>query len=99
MQLTLRIFGFVASLLLTLAAYFLITRPEFFSLGATRAVFIIFILAIIQSIIQLTCFINIWREKGPLWNLAVFVSTLAIILIIIVFSIWIIDDLTYNMMP
>lgn len=99
MQLTLRTIGFVGSLLLTLAAYFLILNPAFFNVASQTATLIILGLALVQSIVQLICFINLWREKGPLWNLAVFFSTAVIIFIIIFFSIWIMNHLNDNMMP
>lgn len=98
MQLTLRFMGFFASLALTLAAYFLIISPEWFDIGNKMAVITIFILAGLQAIVQLTCFIDIWQEKGPLWNLYVFISTLSIIFIVIFFSIWIMSHLNHNMM-
>ena len=97
--LKLRIFGFVASLILTLVAYVLIVHPDSFRLNAETAIQFIFILALMQSLIQLFCFIDIWREKGPLWNLGVFVSTISVIVIIIAFSIWVMHHLDYNMMP
>lgn len=99
MQLTLRIMGFLASFLLTLAAYFVILNPAEFNLGSRGATLAIFMLAAVQSLVQLICFINLWREKGPLWNLYVFLSTVSVIFVVIFFSIWIMDHLNYNMMP
>lgn len=98
MQLLLRFTGLFASFALTLAAYFLIIHPEWFDIGNRTATIAIFILAGIQSIVQLICFIDIWREKGPLWNFYVFVSTVSIIFIVIFFSIWIMSHLNENMM-
>lgn len=92
-----RITGFTLSLLLTLIAYFIIIQPEFFHLDIRGAVAVIFALALIQSLVQLIFFINLWKEKGPLWNLGVFVSTATIIFIIIFFSVWIMNHLNYNM--
>lgn len=97
--LTLRIIGFVLCLILTLATYFIITQPEYFDLKAKMAIVVILTLAVIQSMVQLIFFLNIWREKGAYWNLGVFISTVSIILVIVVFSIWIMDTLNYNMMP
>lgn len=92
-----RITGFIASLVLTFAAYFVILNPQFFNLEVKSAVVTIFILALTQSLVQLIFFINVWKEEGPLWNLTVFASTVSIIFIIIFFSIWIINHLNYNM--
>jgi cytochrome o ubiquinol oxidase subunit IV len=99
MQLTLRLTGFFASLGLTLLAYFVIIQPGWFNIGNQTATIAIFILAFLQSIVQLLCFIDIWWEKGPLWNFYVFVSTVSIIFIVIFFSIWIMSHLNHNMMP
>ena len=96
-ELTLRVSGFIASLALTLLAYFIIVNPEFFNFDIKIAIYIIFTLALIQALVQLIFFINVWYEKGPLWNLGIFISTASIIFIIIYFSIWIINHLNYNM--
>jgi len=98
-ELSFRATGFITSLILTIAAYFIILNPEFFNFNISRAVIIIFLLALIQSIVQLIFFINVWKEKGPLWNLGIFISTVSIIFIVIFFSIWIMNHLNYNMMP
>lgn len=96
-EITQRISGFIASLALTLAAYFIIIEPASFHLSNKAAVLAILILALIQSIVQLIFFINVWKEKGSFWNLGVFISTVSIIFIVIFFSIWIINHLNYNM--
>jgi len=95
--LTSRFTGYFLSLLLTLAAYFIIVSPSYFNFDVKTAVITIFTLALLQSLVQLIFFIHVWKEKGPLWNLWVFISTVSIIFIIIFFSIWIIQHLNYNM--
>jgi cytochrome o ubiquinol oxidase subunit IV len=92
-----RFTGFIASLILTLIAYSIIVSPEFFNFNIRTAVIVIFVLALVQSLVQLIFFINVWKEEGPLWNLGIFISTVSIIFIIIFFSIWIINHLNYNM--
>lgn len=96
-DLTLRITGFLVSLALTLIAYLIITEPQFFQLSNDTVIATIFTLALIQAVIQLMFFINVWKEEGPLWNLAVFISTVSIMFIVIFFSIWIMNHLNYNM--
>jgi len=96
-KLSMRLTGFIASLLLTLAGYFIIVSPEFFNFDTKTAAIVIFILALVQALVQLIFFINVWKEEGTIWNLGVFISTVSIIFIIIFFSIWIIDHLNYNM--
>lgn len=93
-----RLFGFAASLILTLAAFAMIVRPDFFHLELKSTICIIFVFALFQSLIQSICFLNLWNEKRPRWNLVVFASTIFIIIIIIAGSIWIMNHLNYNMM-
>lgn len=96
-ELVQRITGYVASLGLTLLAYFIIISPEYFNFDVRSAVIVIFSLALVQCLVQLIFFINLWKEKGPLWNLSIFISTVSIIFVVIFFSIWIINHLNYNM--
>jgi len=93
-----RLIGFAASLLLTLAAFFIIIHPEFFHWGMQGTILAILTLAVLQFAVQSICFINLWSEKGPRWNLIVFISTISIILVIIIGSLWIMNHLNGNMM-
>lgn len=96
-ELTSRVTGYIFSLLLTIAAYFIITEPSFFALSNKTAIILIFCLALVQSIVQLIFFIHVWKEKGAIWNLGIFISTVGILFIVIFFSIWIMNHLNYNM--
>lgn len=96
-ELSLRVSGFISSIILTLLAYFIILNPDFFYFSVREAVIVIFALAVIQSLVQLIFFIDVWHEKKTFWNLTIFVSTVSIIFIVIFFSIWIINHLNYNM--
>lgn len=98
-SLTARVVGYLSSLILTLIALWMIASPSFFHLNTKMAASTIFYLALLQAVVQSIFFLNIFSEKGPRWNLVVFASTLSIILIIIVFSVWIMNHLNYNMMP
>lgn len=98
-ELAVRVTGFVGCIALTLLAYFVILDPDFFHLRTTPAMTTILILAVLQFMVQFVFFLNLWREKGPPWNLGVFVSTVSILFIIIFFSIWIMRHLEYVMMP
>ena len=95
----LRLVGFVASLILSIAAYLLIVNPEMFDLGVKNALLVIYALAFLQALVQLIFFINVWHEKGIPWNFIIFISTVGMIFIIVAFSIWIMGHLNYNMMP
>ena len=90
-----RIIGYVLSLLLTAMAVLIAAYPESFPIAA---IWSLFALAIAQFAVQSTCFLHVFSEKGPRWNLVVFISTLSIVLLIIVFTIWVMHHLDYNMM-
>lgn len=96
-ELSLRISGYISSLILTVLAYFIILHSEFFYFTNRESIIIIFVLAIVQSLVQLIFFIDVWKEKKTFWNLSIFVSTVTIIFIVIYFSIWIMNHLNYNM--
>lgn len=96
-SLTARVLGFVSSLVLTLTAFFLIKWPGFFHLDNKLAIIAILILAVLQSMAQSIFFLNVLSEKGPRWNLAIFASTISIVIIVIVGSIWIMNHLNANM--
>ncbi len=90
------IIGFIASLVLTLVAYFLVAGHRFEGGVLLSA---ILGLAIIQLLVQLICFLHIGHETGPRWNLAALISTLSVIGIVVVGSLWIMAHLNYNMTP
>ncbi len=90
--------GFISSVILTLAAFFVVLRPGLFHVSSGGVVVIILALAVIQALVQLFFFLHLGEEKGPRWNLVVLLSTFALILILVVGSIWIMGNLNYNMM-
>jgi cytochrome o ubiquinol oxidase operon protein cyoD len=89
------IFGFGASLALTMAAYLIAVTD-----GATRkwAIASIGALAAVQCVIQLVWFLHLGREFRPRWKLMVFSFMVSIILIVIIGSVWIMHSLNYRMM-
>ncbi len=97
--LTLRVIGYVASLLLTLASFWVVAYPEALHLQTQTTILFILIFAGLQAFVQSVCFLHILNEKKPRWNLFIFASTISIIVIIVSFSIWVMNHLNYNMMP
>jgi heme/copper-type cytochrome/quinol oxidase subunit 4 len=96
--LKLRIIGFAASLIFTLAAYFITVSPNLLNLDLKYSIPVILTLALFQATAQFIFFLDVWREKGTFWNLFIFISTILIIFIIVFFSIWIMDHLN-TMIP
>lgn len=92
-----RVIGFAASLILTATAFLIFFRPDFFHLSLKMSITIVLILAVLQCTAQSIFFLNVLDDKRPYWNLVVFASTISVIVIIVVFSIWIMNHLDYNM--
>jgi len=92
------IIGFALSIVLTLAAFFVVLRPGFFHMGTSAIIGTILVLAVAQLLVQVLFFLHLGKEEGPRWKLWAFVSTIGIVLIVIVGAIWIMGHLNYNMM-
>src|SRR5690348_4750305 len=88
--------GFILSLIFTLAAYLAVVAHLF---SGWNLVIFILILAIIQLIIQMIFFLYLAQESGQHLKLGVFISTIGLVLIVVVGSIWIMNHLNYNMSP
>lgn len=88
--------GFIGSLILTLSAYYLVTAQIF--TGMTVAVIII-AMALVQCAVQLIFFLHLGQEGRPRWRLVTMLSMLAIFIVIIFGSIWVMYDLNGRMMP
>lgn len=88
--------GFVLSVILTLAAYYFVVNDSF----AYRGLIAIIVgLAVAQLMVQLFFFLHLGKESKPRWNLIVFMFMLLVVAIVVIGSIWIMDNLDYNMMP
>jgi cytochrome o ubiquinol oxidase operon protein cyoD len=89
------IIGFVLSLGLTLTAYALAVGNILEDWGL---LYILAALAIVQAIVQLLFFLHLRDESEPRWKLLVFDFMLVIVTILVFGSIWIMNNLHYNMM-
>jgi cytochrome o ubiquinol oxidase operon protein cyoD len=81
--------GFAFSVLLTLFSFWL--APHF---GALAVVSIV-LAALVQLFVQLTFFLHMGRERGPQWNLGIFMFALTIIGILIGGTLWIMSNLSH----
>ncbi len=87
--------GFSLSVLMTLLAYLLVVNhvwPMF------TLVMVIAVLAILQLAVQLIFFLHLGDEKGVRWKLVTLVFAIIIVGILVVGSIWIMNNLNYTMM-
>lgn len=89
--------GFVLSVGLTLAAYFLVKQFAV-SLPDSFLIIAVLVLAIIQLIVQLQFFIHLGHDSKPYWNKLMFALMLLFVLIVGIGSIWIMNNLHYNVM-
>ncbi len=87
------VIGFVLSVVTTLVAYFLVVTG---SLPAWSAVYVVMAIAVVQLIVQVMYFLHIGR--GSKWKLRTFIFTLIVVIIIVAGSVWIMENLNYNMM-
>ncbi len=94
--------GFAISLLCTFIAYWIVQQYVTGAQGAFAYHVIIPMLAILavsQFVVQLVYFLHLGVESKPRWKQLVFWFMIIIVLIIVVGSIWIMNNLNYNMMP
>lgn len=89
------IVGFIISLGLTVLAYWLVTNGI---LPKTALIATIVTLAVAQLAVQLIFFLHIGEEKGARWKLVTFAFALIVVVIVVGGSIWIMNNLNYNMM-
>lgn len=87
--------GFIASLVLTVLAYFAVEGAWFSGLAL---LVVLCVLALIQMVVQLVYFLHLGEEVRPRYRLASFLFMSGILLIVVVGSLWIMHHLNYNMM-
>ncbi len=90
------ILGVVCSLVLTLVAYFVVVNG-----GYSRSVILGAILGfgLLQVLLQLIFFLHVGMEPRPYWNLMMFLFMALIAFVIVGGSMWIMNNLDYNVMP
>jgi len=85
--------GFVLSVVATLMAYLIVVNHVW---PMATLIYIILAIAVTQLIIQVVFFLHIGR--GSHWRFVTFIFAILIVLIIVVGTIWIMNNLNYNMM-
>ena len=87
------IVGFVLSVITTLVAYFFVVNGTF---PAAVLLYVVAGLAVIQLVVQVVFFLHIGR--GSHWKLITFLFTAVFVVIVVVGTIWVMNNLNYNMM-
>lgn len=90
------IIGFIFSLLLTSLSFFIVVQRPF---SENMLIYTVMGLALLQAIIQLLFFLHIGKEKRPRLELISLLFTTLILLIVVIGSIWVMNDLNMRMMP
>ncbi|HWT39836.1 MAG TPA: cytochrome o ubiquinol oxidase subunit IV [Dongiaceae bacterium] len=85
--------GFVLSIIATVVAYLFVTHHLW---PKETLIYVVLSIAVIQLVVQMVFFLHIGR--GSHWKLITFSFTVLVVLIVVVGSIWIMDNLNYNMM-
>ena len=85
--------AFVLSLVLTLGAFYVIASQL---LTGWSAIVVIVLAAIVQFVVQVTFFLHLGREAHPRWNVITLGFMLAVLLIVVFGSLWIMANLDYH---
>lgn len=86
--------GFVLSIILTLIPYFIVVNQ---TLGSRSLILAVVLFAIAQLLVQVIFFLHLSKKSRPLWNMIVFIYTVFVVSFFSIGSIWIMNNLDYNM--
>ncbi|CAH2810946.1 MAG: Cytochrome O ubiquinol oxidase subunit IV (EC [uncultured Caballeronia sp.] len=88
--------GFVLSVILTAASFLIIMEH---ALPASTAIFVIATLVLVQVVVHLVCFLHMNASSQQKWNVMAFGFTVMTAVILVEGSIWIMHNVSMNMMP
>ncbi len=88
--------GYVLSLIFTAIPYYMVVNQV---ITGTALLAVILAIGVLQMIIQIVFFLHLGRGPKPLYNIVFFISTIGIILLVVVGSLWIMHHLNKNMTP
>ena len=88
--------GFIASFLLTSTSFFLVATDAF---SKKTLIYTICGLAFTQAIFQLLFFLHLGKEPKPRWETYIFFFMAFILFIIVIGSLWVMNDLNHRVMP
>lgn len=86
--------GFIAALILVYIAYFSTVQQW---LSGTWLAALLLLVASIQLCLQMVIFLHVYDESKPRWTLWSIIYTAAMLLIVVVASLWIMANMNYNM--
>jgi cytochrome o ubiquinol oxidase operon protein cyoD len=86
--------GFILSIILTITPFMVVINHL---MTGWMLVFTLVGFAISQLMVQLIFFLHLGRESKPRWNILVFLFAVLVVLILVIGSLWIMNNLDYNM--
>jgi cytochrome o ubiquinol oxidase subunit IV len=95
------IIGFISSIVLTTVAFLMVNdhlTSHHSQFPHALLIPLLAGLALIQFVVQMVFFLHLGTERRPRWKFLVFWFMLLVVLILVVGSLWIMDNLNYNMM-
>lgn len=90
------VFGFTFSLLLTIVPYLMVVNNR---LSGNLLIATLVGIAVSQMVIQLYFFLHLGSERKPRWNLMIFLFMAMVVFIIVIGSLWIMNNLNYHAQP
>lgn len=87
--------GFIVSLILTGASFLLVVTK---SMSGHALMYTLAGLALTQAIFQLLFFLHLGQEDKPRWETLIFLFMLLVLLIVVVGTLWIMNDLDERVM-
>lgn len=88
------VFGFMLSILFTIIPYMLVVNER---LSGWGLIFALFIFAFSQMAVQLYFFLHLGNEAKPRWNLLMFLFMSLVVGIVVLGSLWIMNNLDYGL--
>lgn len=87
--------GFILSILFTGGAFYIVSERL---LSGSTFILCIMCLAAAQAVTQLLCFMHIGKSAKPRWNQLIFIAMVAILIIIVLGTLWVMWDLNKRVM-
>lgn len=83
--------GFVLAVILTII-------PFYMAMTGTPNFFVLVVFAVVQVIVHVVCFLHINGSQPQRWNLMTFIFGVLVILIVVIGSVWVMENTMQNMM-
>jgi len=90
------VIGFILCLLLTTISFFLVYGEM---ITGQNLIYTLITLGLVQAIVQIIFFLHVGQEDKPRWETISFCFTILCILILVIGSLWVMNDLDKRTMP